>query len=74
MTAAHADSQPAARDSQPSTRARWWGRILSGLAVIFLLFDATVKLLKLPAAVEATMRLGYPESVMIPLGVIEAPA
>jgi hypothetical protein len=61
----------AARGSQPSTRARWLGRILSGLAVLFLLFDATVKLFKLPVAVEATTRLGYPESVMIPLGLIE---
>lgn len=61
----------AARGSEPSTRARWLGRILSGLAVLFLLFDATVKLFKLPVAVEATTRLGYPESVMIPLGLIE---
>ena len=47
------------------------GRILSGLAVVFLLFDGTVKLLELPVAVEATVRLGYPESVVIPLGLVE---
>src|SRR5262249_46303333 len=39
--------------------ARWSGRILSGLAVAFLLFDAAVKLLELPVAVEGTTRLGY---------------
>src|SRR5262249_21669655 len=55
----------------PSTRARWVGRVLSGLAVVFLLFDATVKLLELPMAVEATTQLGYPASVVIPLGLIE---
>lgn len=82
MAAAHADSQAvlqeravkpdvAAQDSQPSMRARWLGRILSGLAVLFLLFDATVKLLELPVTVEATTHLGYPESVMIPIGLIE---
>jgi hypothetical protein len=47
------------------------GRILSSFAVLFLVFDATVKLLKLPAAVEATTNLGYPEGVIIPLGLIE---
>jgi hypothetical protein len=82
MTASHADSQAVSEErvvkpdvvahgSQPSTRTRWWGRILSGLAVVFLLFDAAVKLLELPVAVEATTQLGYPESVMIPLGLIE---
>src|SRR5262249_5173054 len=51
--------------------ARWSGRILSGLAVAFLLFDAAVKLLELPVAVEGTTRLGYRESVVLPLGLVE---
>jgi uncharacterized membrane protein len=36
-----------------------------------LLFDAAVKVLELPVAVEATVRLGYPESVTTPLGLVE---
>jgi hypothetical protein len=63
MTAIHAD--------QPSKTALWTGRILSGLAVLFLLFDATVKLLELPMAVEATTQLGYPADLMVTLGLIE---
>ena len=49
----------------------WVGRVLSGLAVLFLVFDASLKVLKLPQAVEATTQLGYSESVMVWLGAIE---
>jgi DoxX-like family len=38
---------------------------------LFLLFDASMKVLKLPAAVEGTTQLGYPESVIVPLGVLQ---
>jgi hypothetical protein len=54
-----------------STRALWAGRILSGLAAAFLIFDAAVKFLMPPAAVEATSQLGWPESAMLTLGVIQ---
>jgi hypothetical protein len=49
----------------------WTGRVLSGLAVAFLTFDATIKLLRLPMAVEGTTQLGYPERLVLPIGVIE---
>jgi hypothetical protein len=35
-------------DSSSSRRAVWTGRVLSGTAVLFLTFDAAVKVLKLP--------------------------
>jgi hypothetical protein len=54
-----------------STRALWTGRVLSGIAVLFLAFDASVKLLKPPFAVEATAQIGYPESLIVPLGVVQ---
>jgi hypothetical protein len=44
--------------------------VITGLLVLFLLFDASMKFLKVRAAVEGTMRLGYPESVVLPLGVV----
>ena len=47
------------------------GRILSGLAALFLTFDAVVKVLALPMAVEGTVQLGYPESIIVPLGLIQ---
>jgi DoxX-like family len=50
---------------------RWYARVISGLAVLFLLFDATLKVLKVPAAVDGTTQLGYPDSVIVPLGVLQ---
>ncbi|MGH7804625.1 MAG: DoxX family protein [Candidatus Binatia bacterium] len=49
----------------------WAGRILSGLAVAFLIFDASLKLLQVPMAIEANAELGYPSSVIVPIGLIE---
>jgi hypothetical protein len=57
--------------SRPSKKALWAGRLLSGLAVLFLLFDATMKVLQLPEAVQGTTQLGYPESVVFGLGVVQ---
>src|SRR2546423_11208161 len=50
----------------------WTGRTLTALAVLFLIFDATVKLLQLTPAVDATAQLGFKASVLVPLGIIEA--
>jgi hypothetical protein len=55
----------------PSRKALWTGRILSGLAVLFLLFDATGKLLQPVEVVEGTTQLGWPASVLVPLGIIQ---
>jgi hypothetical protein len=49
---------------------RWTGRILSGLVVAFLLFDAAGKLMKVAPVVEGTVKLGYPESTVLPIGVL----
>jgi hypothetical protein len=50
----------------------WTGRILGGLAVLFFLFDAAMKLIvPVPTFVaEATAKLGYPVSVTFGLGVV----
>jgi hypothetical protein len=48
----------------------WVGRVISALMIVFMLFDAGIKILKLPAAVEGTVRLGYPASTVLPVGVI----
>jgi hypothetical protein len=46
------------------------GRIMSGLPALFLLVDGAMKLVKPETVVKATVELGYPESVMFPLGVV----
>src|SRR5258708_4915888 len=48
----------------------WTGRVMSALPALFLLLDAVMKFVKPAAVVEATVRLGYSESVILPLGVV----
>jgi hypothetical protein len=48
----------------------WAGRIISGLPALFLLVDGAMKLVKPAPVVEATVRLGYPESTIVPIGVV----
>jgi ABC-type uncharacterized transport system permease subunit len=54
-----------------STRQLWAGRITSGLAIAFLLFDSAMKVLKLAPAVEGTVELGYPESAVLGIGLCQ---
>jgi hypothetical protein len=46
------------------------GYIISGLPSLFLLIDGVMKLVKPAPVVEATVRLGYPESVILSLGIV----
>ncbi len=56
----------------PASKQRLWaGRIMGGLVVLFLLFDTVIKVLKLTFAVEGTTQLGYPESAVVGIGIIE---
>jgi hypothetical protein len=48
----------------------WTGRVLSGLAVLFLLFDSTGKLLEVQPVIDGTRQLGYPRDIVFTLGVI----
>ena len=46
------------------------GRILTGLAVAFLLFDSAGKLLEVRPVIDGTLALGYPRHIVFSLGVI----
>jgi hypothetical protein len=48
----------------------WTGRILSAVPSLFLLVDGAMKLVKPEPVVKATVELGYPESVILGLGVV----
>ncbi len=50
----------------------WTGRVLSALAVLFLLFDAVGKFVMQPQVVQAFARLGFPLSLSISVGVLLA--
>jgi uncharacterized membrane protein YphA (DoxX/SURF4 family) len=49
----------------------WAGRVISTLPVLLLLFSSSGKLLKAPQAVDEFTRLGYPDSVIFGLGIVE---
>jgi len=53
-----------------SGKQLWAGRIVSGLAVLFLLWDGIMKLLKPAVVVKATRDLGYPESDIVGIGLV----
>src|SRR5262245_27190822 len=53
-----------------SRKALWAGWILSALPALFLLFDGGMKLFKPEFVVKATVQLGYPERVIVPLGIV----
>lgn len=55
-----------------SARALWASRIMWAIAVLFMLFDTGIKLVRESHAVEGTTQLGYPDSTVQLLGVIEA--
>jgi hypothetical protein len=60
-----------ATQTVPITSGRLWtSRILSGLPSLFLLIDAIAKFFKPEPVVKATLELGYPESVIVGLGVV----
>ncbi len=53
-----------------TTRAVWVGRVLSGLPVLFLIFDVTIKLMGHPAVAEASAKLGLPENGSKPIALV----
>jgi hypothetical protein len=46
------------------------GRVLSGLAIAFLTFDSAGKLLQVQPVIDGTVQLGYPTSIIVPLGIV----
>lgn len=49
----------------------WTGRVLSGLAVLFLALDTALKLFRVSEAVDTTVQLGYPAHLVPAIGVIQ---
>ena len=64
---------PTAAETAPVSKpALWLGRVLSGLVILFLLFDGAIKLVPWPIVTETMDRIGYgsSESLARSLGVI----
>ena len=48
----------------------WTGCVFSALLAFFLLMDGVMKLVKPEVVVKATVDLGYPDTVIVPLGIV----
>ncbi len=57
--------------TRPIGKKRLWaGRVVSGLAVAFLLFDSIPKILQLAWVVKASASLGFPAAALTPVGIV----
>jgi hypothetical protein len=56
--------------SDRGSKRLWVGRIISAVPVMFLILDAVIKLMKVPAVVEAFGRLGVPLSLAPGIGIL----
>jgi hypothetical protein len=55
---------------ESTVQGAWAGRIVSGLPALFLVVDGAMKLVQPEMVVKGTVELGYPESVIFPLGIV----
>lgn len=58
------------QSSAPSKGSIWTGRVLSILIILLLTFDAVLKLLKPQAVADASLHLGLPFALSVPIGII----
>ena len=53
-----------------TTKKLWTGRVLGALVVLFMTFDGAMKIAKAAPAVEGTVRMGFPASSVVGIGVL----
>jgi hypothetical protein len=63
MTSGGKFMQSATQDSAVANKALWTGRIISGILVLFMLFNCSISLFKPAFARAGFAHLGYPESL-----------
>jgi len=62
---------PSDTQTVPVSKGMFWtGWIMSALPALFLLFGGVMDLVKPPAVVEGTIKMGYPESIITGLGIV----
>ncbi len=61
----------ATMETVPSSKPMLWtGRIISALAVLFLLFDGVIKLINIQPVVDSSMQLGLPVNLAPRIGIL----
>jgi uncharacterized membrane protein YphA (DoxX/SURF4 family) len=54
-----------------SNKMVWTGRVVSALPALILIFSGVLKLTKPLAVVQGFKKFGYPERLLLPLGIVE---
>ena len=75
MTIASLNNEAALEQPSENVKAKskgllWTGRVLTGLTVLFMLFDAVGKFAMPPQVSEACVRLGLPLSTVTSIGIL----
>jgi hypothetical protein len=65
------NSSPGAQAATGSRKAQWAGRLMSGLAILFMAFDSLGKVLGLAPFIQGTTEMGYAASAVLVLGIVE---
>jgi len=61
-----------ARTAAPVSKPMLWtGRIMSALPVLLILLGSSIKLARTSAAIEGTIKMGYPGRLVVLVGIIE---
>jgi hypothetical protein len=71
VTQGSAMAQSAASAVPTSKKMVWIGRVMSALPVLLMLFSAVMKLVKAAPVIQGFPRYGYPESLIVTIGVLE---
>ena len=53
-----------------SKAALWTGRVISALITLFMLFDSGAKIVQFAPYVEGTVKAGFAESLVVPIGIL----
>jgi hypothetical protein len=61
------------RNRVESKKMLWTGRTISGLITVLLLMDAVMKIAQVAPVMEGTVKVGYPASAVLPIGIILLP-
>lgn len=54
----------------PNRKRLWAGRIITAVVALFLVVDATIKVMRIEAVIQAFEQIGWPTDLAFPIGVI----
>ncbi len=57
-------------NTQHSKKTRWAGRILTAAPVVLVIVDNILKLVRIPMVAEITKKIGYPDHLVVSVGVL----